>query len=524
MYVGKVDMDGDKTPVASEQEPSQNSSFVRLTFSIIAFTTLLAISMTAADRQTIMANWRERRCEMPIMLSASLYKPSDYNGSALQFSGDNFNFCMSNFAQMSLRTATKPAADVMQKQVNSTETISQLQNSIRNMMGNLFRDFSGIVDQFYNRYRAGQGQALRIFQYLKSATSRMDGIMGAAQYIAVTVLTGILNLFDLVFWIVFAICLILVVLYLIPFTKFLVLPFMFIVTPTSWAGILFGYQRFWAPYLIFCFAKNTSVVLHDGTLTAVQDLVTGQTLWDGNVVEGMFVFDGSKTPLYNLDGTLVSGTHLVYHEESGKYMEVSSHPDAILTETTSEKVYCPITSNRHVFTKGESGRLIRFCDWEEVSTPAAWNAWTGKVHEVLKIQGPIDIQEMPAGFDGTSVEVYTNAAIWKRISEVSIGDRIFDSGQWVTVLGRVKRMGSCNGISEGTWFVDDKSNWRQTYETSIEELEDKDIYHLITNSGTFTVMYDGKKINVRDATEVGIENLRSLTPTVLEELNKFSKG
>lgn len=505
---------------AKDPQPPQDSSFTRLTFTIIGFTVLLAISMTAANRQTIMANWRERRCELPIVLSAALYKPADYNGSALQFSGDNFNFCMSNFAQMSLRTATKPAADVIQKQVNSAETIGQLQNSVRNMMGNLYRDFSSIIDQFYNRYRAGQGQALRIFQYLKSATSRMDGIMGAAQYIAVTVLTGILNLFDLVFWIIFAICLILIVLYMIPFTKFLVLPFMFIITPTSWAGILFGYQRFWAPYLIFCFAENTSVVLQDGTLTPVQDLVIGQTLWDGNVVEGMFVFDGSKTPLYNLDGTLISGTHLVYHETSGKYMEVSSHPDAILTEITSEKVYCPITSKRHVFTKGDSGRLIRFCDWEEVSTEAASEAWIKKVHEVLKIKDPLNIQDMPAGFDGNSVEVYTNSAIWKKIYEISIGDKIFDDGKWTTVLGVVKRQGSCKGISPGTWCMTNNDNWNQLYESSDENNNDKDIYHLITNSGTFTVMYDGKKIRVRDATEVGIENLRSLTPTVLQELNK----
>ncbi len=515
-------------PAQQPQELGEGSSFLRLTFSIMALTVLLGISMTVADRQSIMANWRERRCELPIVLSAALYKPADYNGSALQFSGDNFDFCMSNFAQMSLKTATKPAADVMQKQVNSAETISQLQNSVRNMMGNLYRDFSSIIDQFYNRYRAGQGQALRIFQYLKSATSRMDGIMGAAQYIAVTVLTGILNLFDLVFWIIFAICLILVVLYLIPFTKFLVLPFMFIITPTSWAGILFGYHRFWAPYLIFCFEENTSVILHDGSSIAIKDLQIGQTLWDDNEVEGMFVFDGSKTPLYNLDGTLVSGTHLVYHEASKKYMEVSSHPDAILTEITSEKVYCPITSKRHVFTKGHSGRLIRFCDWEEVSSEAAEAAWNKKVHEVLKIGSSIDIQEMPAGFDGNSVEVYTNCAIWKKISEISIGDKIFDNSsagngkdRWTTVLGLVKRRGTCNGISAGTWFATDNGNWQQSYETSTkDDTQEKDIYHLITNSGTFTVMYDGKKINVRDATEVGIENLRSLTPTVLEELNK----
>jgi hypothetical protein len=45
-------------------------------------------------------------------------------------------------------------------------------------------------------------------------------------------------------------------------------------------------------------------------------------------------------------------------------------------------------------------------------------------------------------------------------------------------------------------------------------------YVYLIDGGFETVMYEGKKINVRDATEVGIENLRSLTPTVLDELNK----
>ena len=158
------------------------SSFVRLTCMIIVLTVGISFVMSFANRHTVMREWKKHRCDVGTMMSAFLYKPADYAGSASQFASDNFYFCVSEYARRALQAAAAPAVDVMGKQVESGGVISQLQSSIRNMLGELMRSFSGVLEGFYRRYNAGVLETTRITQRLRSMVQRLQGAVVASLY------------------------------------------------------------------------------------------------------------------------------------------------------------------------------------------------------------------------------------------------------------------------------------------------------------------------------------------------------
>lgn len=508
-------MDG--SPPDGNSEPS---SFIRLIAAVIAFMVIVALSMVYADKKSVMANWKTERCKLPIMLTSFLYKPSDYSGSTSDFAQENFNFCMKSFASSAIKKAAEPALKATSGQIDAQGTVGQLQKSIRQMIANVTGNFSDQLKGIYNRYKIGRGQAIRIFQYLRSATSRLEGVIGAFMYTGLSAFVSVINTVEFIVWVVIGIIIALTIIfillffYLFPFTPLILA----VITSLVAAGLgtLIG-----GASSVFCFADNTMVILKDGSLKSIKELKIGDILLDDGVVEGMFVFDGSDTPLYDYKGVLVSGTHLVYCPRTKKYMEVERNSLAKLTTVKVDKVYCPIVSSRHIPVQNGTGGLSLFCDWEEVSTPASEAAWMKKVAEVLHSDVTTYASEY-AGFNADTVKVMNEDRKLISIKDVTIGSYVHNGLDLVKVLGSVKRKGKyVPGISDGVWVGEHGlKSWKQFFHPAPESDEVIDLYHLITDSGTFTIFYDGAAYIVRDATEVGINKIRSLTPIVLDELNK----
>ncbi len=521
--------------VDSTEQPEQSkSSFMRLAAVTVGFTIFFAFSMVLSDRPSIMSNWAKERCRLPIMASAFLYKPSDYQGSAFQFSQDNYNFCMKKYAQSAINTAAQPALNVMKSQTEAAGTVQKLQNSIRTMLGNVQNSFSSVIGQFYNRYSAGRGQAARIFQYLRSSIYRVQGVIGAVIYSAISLYAAMMNTIELIIYAILIIMLILVILFLFIFTQLPLLPFLGIIIGTITIISLMGFGYLvGGPASVFCFADGTKILDSNGHTINIEDLTEGTKLLDGGIVEGMFVFDGSKTPLYDLNGIFVSESHLVFNSKTKTYMEVCNHPDARLTTRTAPLVYCPIISSRNIMVQASNGKLEMFCDWEEVSSEAATEVWNNCVKSLLHVAESYEVSDEPAGFVANTNIIMRNGDI-REIRNVKIGDYILDrSGNGITkVIGLMKRKAtvkSTDGPTCGTWILNSETGWSQFsgvkyHNSTVSDEIEIDIYHLVTDSGTFTVFYNGKTMQVRDATEVGIKDIRSCAPYVLEELNRIKRN
>ncbi len=513
-------MDNNKT----EEPPlERSSSFIRIFGFIIACTVFLAFVLGQADRETVMNNWAKRRCDLGVLITSAFYKPDDYSGSANSFATENFNFCVKKYAAMALGQAMQPAVKVSSESIQSSSIMGKLLDSLRLMISNLVGSFGKIINNFYNTYRQGVLATSIIAQRINAALKRLEATVTAMMYMTLSTYVGLMNTVKFVLFVCIVIILVLVVIFILLF--FVLWPVSPILVATCVAIASAGLGgAIGGAASVFCFAEETLVSMADGSEVQVNQLKPGDRLADGGKVEGMFTFSGEKTPLYELYGTFVSGTHLVMHK--GRYMEVAAHPDARLTERRVKLVYCPITSSRKVPVVCADGKITLFCDWEEVDDIVAQTAWDTLVEKLLMVPVPQN-PELPAGLGPmTTIDVILMNGELKStyISNITIGQTVMDGdGLPTKVLGVVRRslkIDRKGTLTDGVWFRATNGQWSQKIRgAAMLGQHDTIMYHLITDSGTIRIYYHGQPVTIRDATEVGMERLRSCTPTVLRVLN-----
>jgi hypothetical protein len=503
-------------------DPANKSSFVRLTATIIGLTVGIAFIMSMMERRTIMANWKDRRCDLSSIFAGAFFKPSDYAGSASDFAAENFAFCLKSGARAMAEMALAPAVNTMGQQINSGGVIVSVVNSLRNRLATMVRDFfSFFMEKIYGPYRRGIYEVSRVTQYLNSMIKRVNAVIVAALYAGLTMYLTLQNTIKFVFWVSITILTILSAVFVIMF--FGLLPFLGIITSVitliTLASSALG-PLVEGPADVFCFAPGTPISTSNGDMCPVEDLTYGTVLLGGGVVEGVVRFNGSGTTMYNIDNVYVSGTHLVYDGE--RICPVHEHSRAAPSSHTCPVVYCPIVSNRVLF----AGRaLTKFCDWEEVSGEAE-DIYDEEVRRLLGI--PRSGTSLPPGIAGDTPVITKNNGPTS-IRDVNIGDIIIDvNNTYTEVVGISRRtisVSACSSsaeVTDGVIAADEKGSWDYVGEGVGLKSGDQatlEVYHLITSSGTFMLQLGGKWCCVRDFTEVGWQRIDELTPLVLRHLN-----
>jgi len=66
-------------------------------FMLIVFGLIFALGLTIAslERTSVMNNWANRRCELPVVTASMFFKPDSDPRTKGDFSKDNFNFSFS---------------------------------------------------------------------------------------------------------------------------------------------------------------------------------------------------------------------------------------------------------------------------------------------------------------------------------------------------------------------------------------------------------------------------------------------
>ena len=505
---------------AAADEPIQ-SSFVRIFAAIVAGVIGLSFVMTNMSRKAVIANWAKRRCDVGVMFTSFLYKPDDYAGSSMDFASENFDFCMKFLAAQTLGQATSPVINIMESQVKSGGIIQDIQNGIRSLIAGIVNSFSSVLQKFYETYRQGMLQFARIIQTLRSMIGRVEGSVISTMYAFLSGYTGIQNAFDFILKIAIMMVNIIGGMFVLMFFTFL--PFLPLLIGTTKLITAAGYgDKVKGPAAIFCFNRGTPIHTVDG-LKPIEQLVAGTHLKGGGVFEGMYRFDGSATPLYLLGDVLVSGSHLVYGPDNS-VRAVADDERARSTELISPVLYCPIVSNRVLYA-GKSA--IKFADWEEVAGDAE-DVYDAEVRRLLGFSGEATLAP---GFTDNTVGVITRERGLMKISDAKIGEHILDANdKYSKILGVMQRSVCAASYAEATDGVIawNGNGWKYISDPTTMTTGDPksdgslfDIYHIITDSGTFAIHTEGRNdwTIVRDATEVGLERLDDLTPLVLSSLN-----
>ena len=122
-------------------------------------------------------------------------------------------------------------------------------------------------------------------------------------------------------------------------------------------SIPLGYMKYWLditfdiasgatpPYE--CFDANTSIMLRDGGIKKISEIIIGDTLIDGGIVTAKIILNYKQHKMYNIDGTIVSGTHSVMYKND--WIPVENHPNKKPIEHYQKPyLYCLNTSTKRI--------------------------------------------------------------------------------------------------------------------------------------------------------------------------------
>jgi hypothetical protein len=497
---------------------------------VIALTIGLGITAGSVDAIAVKADWANRRCEPLVVASGFMYKPNYEQRSSAEFAFDNLKFCTEKFVKHTVMEALSPVFSIFAPIVALAGGVNKIFGGLRQMLHNMYMRFLAIISKFYEIFERYILQASRVTQQLRSAFMKVNASLVAAVYASLSMLTAGYNAIK---FITLVTKIILGVISGMSFALMFVLgPFMALIAEvtlyvTTAINIVIarempdGFQNNdYKPTEAFCFAPNTKIKISDGSLKSISELSAGEKLADDcGHVQGMLTFDASNVQLFDYQGILVSGEHLVFEE--GKWLRVADSKSAIAVSTKVSRLFCPVTTSHKVPVICQEGTII-FADWEEMDDESI-STWKNAVEKLL------NTSEYNSAIGEVGGDVYIMCPTRGKIAirDVQIGDYvdcINKKGLIATtsVVGIYKgdstTLQSSSDIGYGVWKADAQQSW---YKDNIRTYPGyKGIaYHLITESGTFLAIAANKMVHIRDFTEVGLHDLPKLTPQVVTKLN-----
>jgi hypothetical protein len=507
------------------------SGFLAVLTVSFVMTAIFAVSVTALDVQEIKSNWAKRRCDLGVMVTAGLFKPSESPMSATDFAKENFNFCVGKIAEDVLKVAFAPLVGVAKQQAEAQSSFQGPMNNMRGMIQTGMNTFSDIIKEQYQRFSFGMIQFTRIWQHFQFAMGRLNAIMVSFVYIGLSLAATVENTYKFSIKVVMIILGIMIALIILLF--FVLLPFIpAIIIPTTiaLAGIGAGVAGAGA----FCIDPDALVRMADGSTKPLKEVRCGDVLAGfgetPNCVTGVLTTDSKGADLVSIDGITMSGSHRV--KRFGTWLLAREVLEKQPAAKRLSQLICLNTTHHEVLLEGTTGH-VTVGDWEEVSTPEGQAAWIQFVHHSLNggHSRALKIPTTPPLVSGLARVYNTSLGSWVPIETIQIGDSIQSGSGCTRVRGVYKGRVSFSSdvsttewISEGVW-EHLKPGWAPTKHGKEESEGPESIEHegmfLVTEDGMFVIRTeDHPEMVVRDFTEVGHWNMERSYGFLSYYLNK----
>jgi hypothetical protein len=485
----------------------------------------LGFVISKMEKEAVMRNWAQRRCELPIMTAASFFKPQDDPRTSSEFAKDNFSFCMDQLVKEITSDILSPLMDVFSKHGTLANILGTVLNDIRFVVKVIYDQFMSFISEFLAKYENVAQQVRTVTLHLKQAFQRTNAIILSVVFMGLSVIKGIMNSVDFIIKVVLIICGIMIAIIIILF--FILFPFMPIIIGVlaaiiavavgSIAGEASSYKSG------FCFAPDTMIEMSDGSTKPIQQIQIGDKLANNTNVESVLKMSGKGVPLWRINNIFVSGSHLIESAHvPDSWHPVSMDIRAKKTSYTEGYIYCLNTSTHIIPVKDIENKIIQFRDWEEIREndeqgQYIWNYnILSKLNEKSRSTKWTDSVQYGKYYPACcpQIKVVTKNG-YVQICELSIGDKIIDqNGNETEVLGIIQTITECPIFQNDNWYTSmiEKHDINQTNKVWIRQKDytehtQKTIgYNLITNEGTFMIFdphIQTDKHIFRDFTEIG---------------------
>tara|TARA_Y100000741_G_C18262263_1_gene560895 strand:- start:3480 stop:5102 length:1623 start_codon:yes stop_codon:yes gene_type:complete len=351
---------------------------------------IIAYFYIISHLKTIRQNWKHERCN-PFYMPFAGWIAAPKNTSWWKYTETNFNFCLSEILKDVFDAATYVVKLAEKGILDVEKGIIEAINELFILLGYIEKLLMKLLQSLYNKIENIFIESTKIAYAANDILDRNQGIMSVIMYtinsiwnsvgsINDIIWTIIVDFFKTLFFIVDVILDIglgLIIIFpaaIITYLIGLLLNFIFSTMGVfvSWIGpmnqLIFNnnpasFPNSYNPIhqmkrAIHCFHELTPIPLEYKHIP-IYKLEPGMKLMNGQLITTTLILDSKDETMYNLDHTIVSGTHPVYYNNA--WIKVANHPQAILVGVQKEPIYCLNTQNKLIKLKS-----TLFSDWDDI--------------------------------------------------------------------------------------------------------------------------------------------------------------
>ena len=325
------------------------------------------------NAQPIKDDWVNQRCyPSNIPFAGLINKPDDKTAS--QFTKENFTYCVQSilesiagYALVPITFITTEIKSIFDKLIEEIQSIREVFNSVREKVKSIGEELMGRLMNIMIPIQ-------QVIISFRDMISKSEGVMTAGlftllgAYYTLQSLMGAIA--ELIIEILIALAAITIILWIFPFTWgvaavntaiFIAIAVPLAIMLVFMMDVLQVQPDLSIPGVPSCFDKNTEFIMNDGEKKTIEEINIGDILENNVGVTAKFKLDSRNSKMYNLNGIIVSNSHLVLY--NGLWLRVSEHPHAILIDNYTEPyLYCLNTSSKTIILNN-----IVFTDWDEIS-------------------------------------------------------------------------------------------------------------------------------------------------------------
>jgi len=393
-------------------------------------------------------DWAAKRCSPKVIPFAGLINKPD-NMSIVDFTGQNFTYCMQNILTSITGDAVQPLTYITAGLSEIFKELFEALQFIRNMMANIRASMASIAKEILGRVLNIMTPLQTIIIAVMDSMQKINGVLTAGLYTSLGTYYALKSLLGAIVQFIIIILIILVGLilgmWILPFTWPLAMTmtavFVSVAIPMA---IIIGFMTdvlhvrtdLSIPGVPkpSCFDKNTNIQMNDGSFKFISEIEVGERLENNILVTAKMKLDAKGSIMYNLNGTIVSGTHTIKHGDI--WMPVSKYPHKILVENYEEPyLYCLNTETKRLHIND-----FIFVDWDELTEDdikQLSNTDSGVQAKGSTFKSTLDIHKyLDGGFVENTIITLLDGSK-REIKDIQIGD-VLDGGTRVYGLVEIE--------------------------------------------------------------------------------------
>jgi len=482
------------------------ASFLLFIIITIALFIIISYCFTMINIQPILDDWGNQRCKINIIPFAGYISKHD-GVSNEDYNYQNFVYCTQNILSSITGAMVEPITFITKSFGTVTDDIKNAINDIRAMFDKIRTFFQTMTQELMGRILNMTIPLQQIVISMRDVIGKMQGTMTAGLFTLLGAFYALQSLMgaiaEFIIIILITLAAMIAVFWIFPFTWGMAISFtgIFIAIVIPMAIILafmldvLGVKPDLSIPKLKCFDENTPILMKNGKYKTINDIHLGDVLSENNYVTAIIKVTTIGSKMYDLDGIIVSNSHIVYLPESDKWIPVSIHPRATpLCNYNKPYLYCLNTSNKTITVNN-----YLFTDWDEIYGETLTKV---KNNPFIKINNNNDIHKFLDGGFSQDTKIKLLIGEERNICDIRIGDILENNS---VVYGVVEIDGTdilqynyefLNTSFQGgpNLAIYEKKN-KQTIHTTLEFNKNKHIhktqsqklYHLLTNSKTFQV-------------------------------------